>query len=139
MTKTPPIFLIVDKEVQPENVIKNFSSYFHMKNQSIHCFQVHTAAECLKMMMTHKNIGVVVVDENLPDISGLTLVSLLKRMKPEVEIIFTTGCHDPQKEIDARLVGILYYGVKPVDWSLLGQIVERTLTKQNKTLLLSNH
>ena len=133
MAKVTPVFLVVDKEDQPE-----FTSLLHIKNQSVHCIHVHTAAECLKTVMT-KNIGVVVIDEDLPDLSGITLVSLLKKMKPEVEIIFTTACHNPQKEIDARLAGILYYGVKPLDWTILSQIIERTLSKQNKTLLLSQH
>jgi DNA-binding NtrC family response regulator len=133
MIKNTPIFLIVDKENQ-----SGFSSLSSTNNQSIQCLQVYTAAGCLSTVMK-KNVGVVLIDENLPDLSGLTLVSLLKKVKPEMEIIFTTSYHDPQKEIDARLAGILYYGVKPLDWTLLQQIIERALSKQNKTLILSHH
>ena len=131
MTKTTPIFLIVGKAVQP-----NLATLLHVKNQSVQCIHVESAAECLKTILK-KNIRLAIIDENLPDLSGLTLVSLLKRVKPEVEIIFTTAYHDPQKEINARLAGILYYGVKPVDWALLSQIIERALIKQNKNLMLS--
>jgi len=133
ITKHLPLFLIVDKEEQ-----QDLSALLQCDKKSVQCLQVQTAADCLKTVM-QKNIGVVVIDENLPDLSGLKLVSLLKKMKPEVEIIFTTDCHDPQKEIDARLAGILYYGVKPVDWTLLSQIIERALSKQNKNLQLSGH
>ncbi len=132
MNKNIPCFLIVDQEKQPV-----LESFFQQKSQSIHCLQVQTAADCLKTIL-NKNVGVVVVDENLPDLSGLTLVSLLKKMKPEIEIIFTAACHDPQKEIDARLAGILYYCVKPVDWCILIQIIEKALDKQNKNFLVSH-
>lgn len=127
MIKNVPIFLIVDTEKPPDSVLR-------IPNSAM----VHTAADCLNTVMK-KNIGVVVIDENLPDLPGLKLVCLLKRMKPEIEIIFTTSCHDPQKEIDARLAGILYYGVKPVDWTLLEQIIERALSKQSKNIAVSYH
>ena len=131
MNKNTPLFLIVDESKIPEN-----AAFTRMKSQGVHCMQVQSAADCLKTVI-QKNIGLVVVDENLPDLSGLTLVSLLKKMKPDIEIIFTTSSHNPQKEIDARLAGILYYAVKPIDWTLLTQIIERTLSNQNRKIELT--
>ena len=131
MTSNLPLFLIVDQEKIPDSI----SMIFHRQRISFH--QVFTAADCLKIVM-NRNFALVVIDENLSDLPGLTLVSLLKRMKPDIEIVFTTSNHNPQKEIDARLAGILYYAVKPIDWSLLGEIIERTLSKRSPKLLLSS-
>ena len=132
MTKSTSHFLIADKDEY-----QGIESLLNFKKTPANFIQVNTAADCLKLVF-QKNIQMVVIDDNLPDLPGLTLVSLLKKMKPDLEIIFITPDHDAKKEIDARLAGILYYAVKPIDWTLLGEIIERALTKQNKKLLLTD-
>ena len=126
MNRMSPVLLFVDTEP-----FTDLQDTLQLKDRTTHVIQVGSAAECLKLAM-EKKIGVAVVSDQLPDISGIQLVNLLKKMKPDLEIIFTTSCHEPQKEIDARLAGILYYAVKPVDWSLLGQVIEKALTRQSE-------
>ena len=72
-------------------------------------------------------LRLVIADVALTDAPGLTLLSRIRAMQPEVGTILTSGEYRPEVELRARECGILYYAPKPVAVSIVRAIAARTL------------
>ncbi len=72
-------------------------------------------------------IDLLVVDVNLPGISGLDLVHKIRKRKPEQPIVLVTGITDPKTklEIESTEVAAIFY--KPVEIQQLVDAVKRGL------------
>jgi two-component system NtrC family response regulator/two-component system response regulator AtoC len=68
---------------------------------------------------------VMILDFQLADIDGLTVLSQVKKKYPDVQVIMLTAKGNPEIEKKAREAGAFDYLEKPVDFLKLRQIIEK--------------
>jgi DNA-binding response OmpR family regulator len=59
-------------------------------------------------------INVVVLDVNLPDVSGIDLCARLREFHPNLPVVVCTGCTEPEELAHLLNMGIHRYFCKPV-------------------------
>ncbi len=70
-------------------------------------------------MVHEKKPDVMVLDLKMPGIDGMVVLSQVKRMAPEIQVIMVTG-HGSEKDREAaRRLGVFDYLQKPVDIDVL--------------------
>jgi len=70
---------------------------------------------------------VVILDTNLPDIDGFTVLEDLREDDENLKVIMTTAAHDMDTAINAMRAGAFEYFQKPVDANELARIVQKAL------------
>ncbi len=74
---------------------------------------------------------VVLVDKNLPGITGLELLKKIKKRSPDVEVIMITGYASLESALEALRLGAYDYLLKPFDdISLVSEKVRRAMEKR---------
>jgi len=93
-------------------------------------------------LLEERRPPLVLVDKNLPDMSGVDLISDQKKRHPEIEFIMITGYASLDSAIKAMEVGAFSYLTKP--FSDMGMVMERiraalevTSLRQETSLLRS--
>ncbi|MEO5356591.1 MAG: response regulator [Nitrospirae bacterium YQR-1] len=112
-------------------------------------FTVFTAADgktALEKINT-TNAGIILVDFNLPDITGIELIKKVKENKPDCEIIVITGFGTQDIAIQSLKHGAIDYIEKPINieelFAALGRAQEKlteksTLSNKNTLLLIDD-
>lgn len=97
-------------------------------------FEVQTAEsgqEALTKAQTF-SFAIALTDLLLPDMDGIELVTALKEMRPETEVIMITGYGSVSKAVDAIRAGAFYYVEKPVDFDQLLALIDKALERRNQ-------
>jgi DNA-binding NarL/FixJ family response regulator len=83
-------------------------------------------------MVTELNLDVVFLDINLPDGSGMEVLTYLKQIKPEVKvIIFSNSVNGLYKRKFAER-GSDYFLDKSSDFTMIPEIISSIITQQKK-------
>lgn len=88
--------------------------------------EVNTALagqEALNLLKT-QTVDLVILDFNLPDMNGLDVLAGIKKINPDIPVIFMTGYGSETISIKAFKLGIADYFIKPFDPKAL---VERVI------------
>jgi DNA-binding NtrC family response regulator len=80
--------------------------------------------------------NLAIIDWRLPDIEGTKLLGKLKETKPKMVKMLLTGYPSMQNAIAALNEGASAFFVKPVDFELLTEKINRCLKEQEETLEL---
>ncbi len=74
-------------------------------------------------VVTHQRPDLILLDNLLPDISGLTILRTLHRIFPSIPIILMTGLGSEDIAVEAFRAGARDYLKKPIGlWDLLGRV-----------------
>ena len=95
--------------------------------------RVHAASlgsSALDRLAQSPPVDVAIVDFKLPDISGLELLTRLKVVSPETEVILITGYASLATALDAINGQAAAYLVKPLDPDHLLKTIEQALSRQ---------
>lgn len=103
MSKTPRVLIIDDTE----EVLSAICKYFKQKNYEV--ISASNGLDGLKMLETEKEkLDIVITDLVLPNISGVAVISIVKKKFPDMPVIAITGWGEhPEalaKEANADLV-----------------------------------
>lgn len=79
---------------------------------------------------TNQRYDLIILDFSLPDIDGLTILSEIKKIKPDVPVIFMTGYGSETVSIKAFKLGVSDYFIKPFNPKELGDRVVEILNKE---------
>ncbi|MEP7290114.1 MAG: response regulator [Chloroflexota bacterium] len=115
---TPTVLVVDDESVTRRLVI------FSLKTLNVEVLPAEDATEALEMAHTHC-IDLMLVDINLPDIDGLTLIKHLREI-PKMEnvpIISFTARNDSDDETRARELGAKGFLYKPFSTQELRELV----------------
>ncbi len=82
------------------------------------CEEVEKGNDCIRAALRHKP-QLVVVELDLPDMSGANVISKLKKKLPKTKFIVVSTNRDRQSIRTAMLSGANDYLIKPVKWDLL--------------------
>ncbi len=89
-----------------------------------------TAEQAYDFIEEH-NADVVLVDKNLPGLTGLDLLKQVKSRSPDVEVIVITGYASLESALDALRLGAYDYLLKPFDdISIVSEKVRRAIEKR---------
>jgi two-component system nitrogen regulation response regulator GlnG len=113
--------LIVDDE---PSILHAFRRAF--ARASVEVLTAESAKEGLALADSRKP-DVVILDIQLPDLTGLEALRRLREKDARRPVIFITGNSTTDTAIEAMKLGAYEYLLKPLDLALLRQVVERAL------------
>jgi len=87
----------------------------------------HTdAREALKQLSEHPDaFDVVVTDLSMPEMNGFDLAAQIKRLRPSLPIVMTSGYVRTQDQERAQALGIDHIILKPNTIEELGQVLDK--------------
>jgi nitrogen regulation protein NR(I) len=116
-----PKLLIVDDE---PSILLAFRKAF--REPSLTVLTAETSATGLELAREHRP-DVVVLDIHLPDLPGLEMLRRLRELDARSPVIFITGRSTTDTAIEAMKLGAYEYLLKPLELSVLRQVVDRAL------------
>lgn len=129
MNTIAPHILVVDDSPSVQQLL---ATLLEKKGYRVSCFT--SGEEALKQFHA-VDYDLVLTDINLPGMSGLNLLKLIRQAKPEIEVIVITSNASSYTAIQALRFGAYDYIVKPIDdHELLYNVVGRTLEKHQLSI-----
>ena len=74
--------------------------------------------------------NVILLDVNMPEKSGLNLLSEIVKASPDTKVIIVSGCGDKESAIKALSLGAFDFLEKPFDYKLITHSIERAIQTQ---------
>lgn len=122
-------FLIVDDE--PE-ITSLFKDYLNELGYKVH---IAISAEAAQKIFFEQSIDLVLLDINMPRVSGLKLLESFKRHNPDVIIIMVSAIQDIDMVVKCIHMGAYDYLVKPIfDLTQLQIRIQRALSERQTKL-----
>jgi CheY-like chemotaxis protein len=116
--------LVVDDE---EDVQSMFRQHFRheIKNGDINLIFALNAKEAIRFLdeLSPFDIFLVLSDINMPGMSGLEMVQIIKETWPELDIVMITAYANQENMEKSKLYGAREFLAKPLDFSLLRNIL----------------
>ncbi|NWH06602.1 response regulator [Desulfobacter latus] len=88
-----------------------------------------SAIEGLKNVEEH-SFDVVVLDLQMPEMDGIETLKVLKKKKPELQVILLTGHATVEKGIEAMKLGAMDLLEKPADLTTLTEKIKKAQAKK---------
>jgi signal transduction histidine kinase len=123
-----PWVLLVDDDV---NILETAKDILEEANYAVQTASNGNSA--LKLIGEH-NFNVVVVDFQLPDITGLELARKVREQNEHTLVILMTGHASLEMAVKAIQEAVYDYLIKPVDPAQLQRTLEKALDKQRLSL-----
>src|SRR5580658_6405138 len=101
-----------------------------LKSEGLRVFQTESADKALGYV--DEDIDVVLSDLNLGDVSGIDLLNLWKKRKPDTQFILLTGHNSVNTAVEAIKSGAFDYVTKPVNTDELIVLIKRAIDSINK-------
>jgi DNA-binding NtrC family response regulator len=115
--------LLVDDDVEVLNMLGKF-----FERESWQVMRAADAQSCADIY-EREHPDVVVLDLDLPGLSGLKLLEVLRTRDPDATIIMLTGHGDIATAVNAMQLGAENFLTKPVELSHMGAAAERAFEK----------
>jgi nitrogen regulation protein NR(I) len=115
------VLLVIDDE---QSILHAFRRAF--REPEVTLLTAGSAAEGLASIQGRRP-DVVVLDLNLPDLSGLETLERIRRLDARIPVIFITGHGTTDTAIEAMKRGAYDYLLKPLELTQIRQLVERAL------------
>ena len=109
--------LLVDDEVE---FVETFSERLEMRG--LETAKAFSGKEALTVLKSNKNIEVVVLDVNMPEMDGVQTLAAIKKKFPLVEVIMLSGQATVESAIEGMKRGAFDYLMKPCE---MDQIVAK--------------
>ena len=122
--------LVVDDNPEVINILGDFLGL-----NGCEIYKATCGREALEML-DRKDPEIVILDVQLPDLNGITLIDTIKVSKPTTAVIMATGYYDPNFVIDAMKKGASDFLLKPFELDKLMLVMMRVL--RERKLLIEN-
>lgn len=120
----PPKVLVIDDEIE---VCTFFDFLLQEKGFDVHLATDGTQAQ---QVLEQYQINLALVDLKLPDTNGISLLTSIKEVQPDCEVIIMTGYSTVKSAVDAIKLGAYDYIEKPFDdLDKLEVIIDQSLSK----------
>ncbi|HUN66623.1 MAG TPA: sigma-54 dependent transcriptional regulator [Bacteroidota bacterium] len=113
--------LLVDDE---ESFFSNITGLLEADRHTVTA--ISDSSLTLNLLQTN-SFDLILLDINMPKISGVELLGLVKPAYPSIEIIMLTALHDVRIAVDCMSKGAFYYITKPFHGDELVHIVRKAL------------
>lgn len=109
MIKNPPILLVDDEQ----HILLSYTAMLRIEGIE-NILTLNDSREVMPLL-AEKNIPLVVLDLNMPHISGAELLDKIKFDFPHVAVIIVTAINDLETAVECMKKGALDYLVKPIE------------------------
>ena len=114
--------LVVDDHLELAEMVTKF-----LKDRQFEASFVLNGTEAIEKVLSGSP-ELVLLDLNLPDISGRDVLKRIKEINEEVAVIIITGFGGEQKAVDMMKMGALDYIAKPFEFETLLTSIKNTLS-----------
>ena len=121
--------LIVDDE---ETLTWSMSKSLSKDKDKFEVIVANSGEDALKVLETQKQIKLVITDIRMPGISGLDLLSKIRKEYSDIKVIIITAYGSPDVQREANMRGSLYYIEKPFEIKEIRKIIMDTLKEERK-------
>src|SRR6056297_4112847 len=115
---------IVEDNVKIRDLIQKFINMQENMNLSL---AVDSVEEMLELLKDGKNPDVLLMDIQLPGMSGIEGIKIIKQKYPEIEIIMLTIYHDSHKIFDSLCAGASGYLLKHTSLPEIKESIENLM------------
>jgi len=129
----PVRILIVDDE---EAIRELLAEYFQAPEYV--CRTAGNASEAMQLL-AEENFHVALCDILMPGLNGLELLSLIKAMEADIEVIMLTSISDVKVAVSALRIGACDYVLKPFNGEELIITVNRALERRRLSIENRNY
>jgi two-component system cell cycle sensor histidine kinase/response regulator CckA len=120
------LVLLVDDETNIRRVTK-----MTLEKHNYHVLEANDGPEALAIFAQKMDsISVVLTDMRMPYIDGIALIRTLKKMKPDMIFIGSTGQEDEPRLAELQELGVVNLLTKPYDTRKLLTVLETAVLKQ---------
>ena len=124
------LVLLVDDETNIRRVTK-----MTLEKHNYHVLEANDGPEALAIFAQEMDsISVVLTDMRMPYIDGIALIRALKKMKPDMTFIGSTGQEDEPRLAELQELGVMNFLSKPYDTRKLLTELESAVSKQSAPL-----
>lgn len=113
-----------------EELCEGWQDILTLDGHHVHCF-LH-GRDALENRALIMQADVLVTDYYLPDINGLTLVSMVRKIRADLPIILLTGTRDPAIRESLRQVENAMFLSKPIRIEQLERSIRELITASSK-------
>jgi len=135
-----PKILVVDDEKSHEDLItQRFTQKEFLRNHEF-IFALN-GLRALELINTHPDIEIALLDINMPEMDGLTLLEKIRDTKPLLRVIMLSAYSDMNNIRAAMNMGAYDFITKPIDMKDLELTIKRTMEEVNQlkeTLRIQN-
>ena len=124
--------LLVDDEKGYINVLSN-----RLSKRSIEATKAFSGTQAIQILRK-KDFDVVVLDLKMEDMDGIEVLKIMKKMAPEVPVIFLTGHGSQEAAREGIAFGAFDYLTKPCELSQLIEKIKQAYQYQLEELKKSN-
>ncbi len=124
-SSAPRLLLVDDEQAFVEALA------FRLRTRGIDCLCAPGGAEALELL-ADRNLEIVLLDLNMPGLSGLEALERIKAMRPEVEVILLTGEADLNVAARCMRRGAGDYLLKPVEFDALLTSLAKAETRSRR-------
>lgn len=115
------LILLVDDSVEDRASYRIF-----LEKKGYKVLETQSGEECLKRVKERK-FQVILLDIQLPGISGIETLKEIKKVRPDVAVIMVTGHTETEMVEQAMKNGSFAYLAKPLDIKRLTEVIAETL------------
>ena len=119
-TNVQPRLLLVDDELEITEILADLLS------DSYTCSRAASAEQALKLLEDDE-FELVISDITMPGMSGLEMISEVKRISPNTVVVMISGMQTVESAIGALRLGAFDYLMKPFDLRQVEAVVKRAL------------
>jgi nitrogen-specific signal transduction histidine kinase/CheY-like chemotaxis protein len=124
------LVLLVDDETNIRRVTK-----MTLEKHNYHVLEANDGPEALAIFAQEMDsISVVLTDMRMPYIDGIALIRALKKMKPNMTFIGSTGQEYEPRLAELQELGVMNFLSKPYDTRKLLTVLESAVSKQSAPL-----
>ena len=121
-----PKILVVDDEKSHEDLItQRFTQKEFLRNHEF-IFALN-GLRALELINTHPDIEIALLDINMPEMDGLTLLEKIRDTKPLLRVIMLSAYSDMNNIRAAMNFGAYDFITKPIDMKDLELTIKRTM------------
>jgi putative nucleotidyltransferase with HDIG domain len=122
--------LIVDDEADVRTVLLR-----HLEAKGSECIACPSALEAIDRMK-NQHFSLVISDVMMPGMSGMELLSFVRKQDPETAFIMITGLMDINMAVDSLRIGACDFITKPFELPAIQRAVNRAL--ERRRLIIEN-
>ncbi len=121
----PKILVVDDEEDQEELIMQVFSHKEYLRGYAF--LFARNGLEALQLIKEHSDIDLALLDINMPEMDGLTLLQKIKEINPMMRSVMLSAYGDMSNIRAAMNSGAFDFLNKPIDMTDLGITIKKTI------------
>ena len=126
----PKILVADDEEDQEELIMQGFSHKAYLRGYEF--IFARDGLKALQLIKEHADIDLAILDINMPEMDGLTLLQKIKEINPVIRSVMLSAYGDMSNIRTAMNNGAYDFLNKPIDMKDLGITIKKTIEEVNR-------